>query len=179
MTELKHAEIICHMAKHGFDSVEYLSPSCGEFFAATQDTNPTTNPQFEWYIKPKKRLIDWSKMPRGTMTNCGEFLGFSSPHPISRKIYPQCLRASFDSSSYNMEQLRLAEQTQFTYWGGGECPVPEGVVVEAILRDGDKYKNPTSWRHAIINDEPHCGDVIAYRIIGLASDYTDNPSEAL
>lgn len=130
-------------------------------------------------IKPKKKLIDWSKMPRGAMTNCGELIGFSSPHPVSGKIYPQCLRKSFDSSSYNMEQLRLEEQTQFTYWGGGECPVPEGVNVKCILRKGIELNNCSNlyWMHDYgVTPDRH---IIAYRITGLADGWTDNPEESV
>ena len=74
-------------------------------------------------IKPKKRLIDWSKMPRGTMTNYGEFLR------LAEKFHAMVLgHGTSNVHVVTLSSLCLAEQTKFTYWPGGECPVPEGVV---------------------------------------------------
>ena len=51
--ELKHADVIVHMAKHGYSSVEFMAQGvdywCG---GACADCNPITHPQAEWRIKP-------------------------------------------------------------------------------------------------------------------------------
>jgi hypothetical protein len=123
-------------------------------------------------IKPKKRLIDWLDMPAGTMTNCGELRGFA-------------MSTAYVSPDYSVvdqiapSKLRLKEQTEFTYWPGGECPVPEGVRTEVIYRDGVKKRAylsdvPHLWKH-----ERQDSDIIAYRITGLADGFTDNPEEAV
>lgn len=50
-------------------------------------------------------------------------------------------------------------------WGGGECPVHEGVKAEIKFRDGDYAELETwldilEWRH-----KDYGSDIIAYRII--------------
>lgn len=52
MTSLKHAEIICHMAKHGYSSVEGRRDSRFNFADANHDVNPFTATLWEWRIKP-------------------------------------------------------------------------------------------------------------------------------
>jgi hypothetical protein len=52
MTELKHAEIICHMAKHGFESVAGRPDSLHAFRIADRSCNPMTYPDWAWRIKP-------------------------------------------------------------------------------------------------------------------------------
>jgi hypothetical protein len=127
-------------------------------------------------IKPKKKLIDWSKMPRGTMTNYGEIL---KAYDKSSQILGT--ESPFSVSDAHTCNLRLAEQTEFTYWGGGECPVPEGVVVVAVFRRGDSDEGAPSdfeWEHYPESDLNDDRDIIAYRITGLADGWTDNPEEA-
>jgi hypothetical protein len=124
-------------------------------------------------IKPKKRLIDWSKMPRGAMTNYGMLWEATSPNVI-------WLIADKEDGLYSRSQhtLRLAEQTQFTYWGGGECPVPDGVVVEVTTRERVVYARESVnliWRH----DDDYLTDIIAYRITGLADGWTDDPEASV
>ena len=52
MTELKHAEVICHMAKHGFESVEGRPTDKDVFVLACNYCNPSTDTHWEWRIKP-------------------------------------------------------------------------------------------------------------------------------
>jgi hypothetical protein len=123
-------------------------------------------------LKPKKRLIDWSTMPKGTMTNFGELRRHVKNQILFMTDAPNyCYKYSADG------EIRLAEQTKPTYWEGGECPVPEGVVVEVRFRDGDKEQDlPSNFRWDHIKSD---GDIIGYRIIGLADGWTDNPAEAV
>jgi hypothetical protein len=128
-------------------------------------------------IKPKKRLVDWSKMPLGTMTDRGEIrAAFGKFVQIEARVK--------HIQKYDLtitENLRLTEQTEFTYWGGGECPVPEGVVVVAVFRRGDSDEGAPSdfeWEHYPKSDLNDDRDIIAYRITGLADGWTDNPEEA-
>ncbi len=53
--ELKHADVICHMAKHGFESVEgrpVPAPDYLKWENASCIHNPLTNQHWEWRIKP-------------------------------------------------------------------------------------------------------------------------------
>jgi hypothetical protein len=51
-------------------------------------------------------------------------------------------------------------------WEGGECPVPEGTLIDVKRRDGEKYKKVSAlgaynyhWNHV-----GYCGDIVAYRL---------------
>jgi hypothetical protein len=182
-TPHKHAELI----KQWADAPEWWDVYCSQPIVSTSIVN-TPNPDWNATlvyelrksakhpdnIKPKKKLIDWSRMPRGTMTNFGEFLRV--PEGITGTKYFSVMNSNFYVINIMKEEVRLAEQTQFTYWGGGECPVPEGVVVEVVFRDGDKtpdLADDFTWEHV-----KNSGDIIAYRILKLADNFTDNPSEA-
>jgi len=50
--ELKHADVIVHMAKHGFESVEGTSHSSNAYNACDKNFNPITRPDWSWRIKP-------------------------------------------------------------------------------------------------------------------------------
>lgn len=50
--ELKHADVICHMAKNDFSSVEGRPHVNYEYVDAKADFNPITHPNWEWRIKP-------------------------------------------------------------------------------------------------------------------------------
>jgi hypothetical protein len=54
MSELKHAEIICHMAKYGYDSVEWREYRCLDchWSQGTEALNPINCSQLDWRIKP-------------------------------------------------------------------------------------------------------------------------------
>lgn len=54
-------------------------------------------------------------------------------------------------------------------WNGGECPVPEGTLVDVKHRDGHEYcgvpagmpVRAETWTHS---DDEHPGDIVAYRV---------------
>jgi hypothetical protein len=50
--ELKHADVIIHMAKHGFESVQSRSSADDFWQDASASCNPTRFPNYEWRIKP-------------------------------------------------------------------------------------------------------------------------------
>jgi len=124
--------------------------------------------------KPKKKLIDWSKMPRGTMTNHGE-LRHVSPAQAYLEKYEDGV---FVRIGVGVSLLRLKEQTQFTYWGGGKCPVPEGVVVETVLADRTVCSDLPKY-HWLPQSSSTYKHVVGYRIIGLADGWTDVPENAV
>lgn len=130
-------------------------------------------------IKPTLKLIDWSKMPVGTMTDRGRLIAIvdGDTSMLGGGIWLRVLECNRHIIFYPMSHFRLAEQTDFTYWPGGECPIPQGVKVQVTIRDGELFTyeqaDTIRWNHTY-----HGGDIIAYRITGLVDGYTDNPSEA-
>jgi len=50
--ELKHADVIIHMAKHGFESVQSRCSDDDFWQDASASCNPTRFPHYEWRIKP-------------------------------------------------------------------------------------------------------------------------------
>jgi hypothetical protein len=60
--ELKHAAVICHMATHGYESVEAALPN-GSFLPAGGHFNPLNCPDLAWRIKPET-ITFTVKVPR-------------------------------------------------------------------------------------------------------------------
>lgn len=125
-------------------------------------------------IKPENKKLDWSKIPIDTLlkmsTGGNEFIRHFAGLNESKKLKIKCFNnggsSKFSDGTSLWEKAELAEQPTFTYWPGGECPLPDGVLVEVIFRCGDCEKHPATpldWSHDKV-----AGDIIAYRIIGLA-----------
>jgi hypothetical protein len=120
------------------------------------------------------KLIDWSRVPRGTMTNFGELVA------ISKTGKGQILdrfssKFELELRGIDLSELRITPQARWTYHDGGECPVPDGLTFEHITRAGFEWDgdDPCQWEHLSSNS-----DVIAYRITGVdrAGGWTDDAS---
>ena len=128
--------------------------------------------------------IDWSKMPKGILVSVGdtETMGsalrrFAGVAYSDSPNYPYRAYGETSSQVRCWEYIHLVEQPEVTFWPGGECPVPEGVCVEVYLRDStthiwDKYAHASDWSHKGLD-----GDIIGYRILGLAPGYCNYPGE--
>lgn len=81
--------------------------------------------------------------------------------------------AFFDVWKAGCEELRRAQlldkqptEPAWIPWGGGECPLPDGVKRwEAKCRDGVIYSPPAAPRFYTWSHEGICGDIVAYRVI--------------
>ncbi|MGL5079102.1 MAG: hypothetical protein ACRDBG_25160 [Waterburya sp.] len=126
--------------------------------------------------KPKLRLIDKSKLPRGTMTTVGEILYVVDQ---ANCRYAKILQVGLNKNAAtrvitrHLSALRIAPQERWTAWTGGECPIPEGVSFNLIRRGCGMYLDsmPKEWRWEHKNQSD---DVIAYQIIGPAFGWTDD-----
>lgn len=117
------------------------------------------------------KLIDWAKVPRGTMTNKGEILNVRR-NLASVLLYDDEGRPTIDHLM-PIKWMRIVPATRWTYHDGGECPVPEWVTCAVIYAAGRMPNHP-----------PQIGgwmNTIAYRITGVdrAGGFTDNPEEVM
>jgi hypothetical protein len=118
------------------------------------------------------KLIDWSKLPKGTMTNFGEIIcHYGDKVSVwDEKKYPFCV-------PQQTSDCRLALMTEWIYHDGGACPLPEGLVIQVKMYDFEGRKT------APISSDLWVGSIfpnaIGYRIIGVdrQGGYTDDPSE--
>lgn len=122
--------------------------------------------------KPKLKLIDWRKVPIGTMTNLGEVLALR----LIRGVY-QFLIKDVDKRDYCMffsiENLRIVPATKWTAIQDEDfAPVYEGFVIEY------RYVNGSGLLAACNHPLPNCAIVVAYRVIGIADGYTDDQAKA-
>lgn len=91
-------------------------------------------------------------------------------HGFNSSCKPQL--SNFGAEACNIfsvpfEELELAPASEqpWMFWGGGACPVPEGVTFEVTCRSGAvrEQEEVSDWTHTV-----NIGDIIAYRITGLA-----------
>lgn len=125
------------------------------------------------------KLIDWSRAPRGTMTNYGELLGISNTGK-GQMLGRFNSKFDWELVSVDLSALRIVPQTRWAYHDCGPCPVPFGLRFQVQLRSGllmgigELHALNHSWRTG-----PALFDIIAYRITGVdrAGGWTDDPSE--
>lgn len=60
-------------------------------------------------------------------------------------------------------EAALAKNDGWIEWGGGECPVEHGTLVDVRFRDGDDDRNIEA-NHLLWNHEKWSADIIAYRL---------------
>jgi len=117
------------------------------------------------------KLIDWSRVPRGTMTNHGELLciaGYGNP-TVPGKFYAILLDGT-EVREKSFDDLRIIPQTRWMYHDGGDCPVPEGLTLDVQYLEGHAMSAANGYRW---------DKIVAYRITGVdrAGGWTDDASE--
>lgn len=125
-------------------------------------------------IEPEKKKLDWSKIPVNTVVS----VSYDGEHWSPRRFLRQAIDGGFEvfangtskdtgEVNFSYKHCKLIEQTTFTFWHGGGCPLPHGVMVGIVFRNGNVGENQKAtdyvWLHNSDDD-----DIIAYRIIGLA-----------
>ena len=138
-------------------------------------------------IKPEPKVIDWSKV--SAEANIPAMFWSEGASVTS-------LTAFFNGTNDGMlrmfrnERCRDYEYDKCTLvtgipvpWFGGECPLPEGVLVSAFVRYGSKVgavrATRMRWDHSENNTKPDTkhGDIIAFEITGLEDGYVWNKGE--
>ena len=118
------------------------------------------------------KVLDWSKMPSGVPV-----VAWNSNEQGRRPLFFGRLlnlpkNPYFCPDEYGgivgtlFQCIELREQAEFTYWPGGECPLPDGVMVEVVHRSGFERKGVATdfeW-----DKQLEYSDIIAHRILGLA-----------
>lgn len=135
----------------------------------------------------QKKKIDWSKMPVDTLVEVDTmYLVAPSLRYFSHadeegkpKYFAQgktSLNVEDKQNTYYAISFKLApaDKQPWNVWFAKEdsaCPLPEGVLVEVILRDGSNAKRcpVENLRWGKMN-ECFNTDIIAYRIIGIDKD---------
>lgn len=125
--------------------------------------------------KPKaKKLISWAGMPVGVMTDKGSLVSGDGNQCETLRINPNTGDAEIVWSSPANLRPAPADQQPWLNWRGGECPVPEGLMVEVTTRNGNTLGrlgvSPyMRWGHVKIDSAT---DIIEYRVVGIESGYT-------
>ena len=151
--------------------LKYHDGRLSEYMGSSAKWSLTYPPEC-YEIEPDTKRIDWSKMPDDVMVNSPSWDvlyhvggGMFSDAPSATGRNP-VLVSGVESG------IKLAPDQPWVVWFGGECPVPEGVMVEIVGRDGDIERSWSSsgyrWSH-----DGNCGDIIAYRISGIADGWTE------
>lgn len=138
----------------------------------------------KWRIKPKKKVVDMSVLidsgidcefsNNGSTWGAGKLVNIDTPTPIEREDPPKEYLYLKDyiglhNRPYRYCRLRM---NHVHAWQGGECPLPEGVLVKVWYRRmGFAHISSSDY----IDDWRHDGDydtnIIAFEVIGLADGY--------
>lgn len=125
--------------------------------------------------KPKLKLVDMSKLPVGAAV-----MWDSNKAVVIGQCHEGLYVFNGGIGSWQMtKELRIAEQTEFTYWGGGERPMPDGLMVECVTVDYFECGSVTFAEARCVIHSSNFNDlknIIAYRILGLAEGWTDDPA---
>lgn len=128
--------------------------------------------------KPELKKLDWLKVPDGTLVEVSNNKGVWLPRYFFRgedgnfEVYSGgCTALTVCGGTTCFDKIRLIENPEFTYWPGGDCPLPEGVMVEVVVRDGDKITKKEAIVYLWTNTKSY-HDIIAYRIVGVAEGWS-------
>lgn len=128
--------------------------------------------------------ISWKDVPVGVMLRVktiGAIVEFRSFNRLTDGIRTESIdghgRSMTNERTSEAFELAPADQQDYLNWRGGECPVPEGVMVEVTQRNGNKHiaEGVTfeHWKHRTPDDEFNFPrDIIEYRIAGIAKGYS-------
>ena len=149
-------------------------------YVATLDS-AMLSPNFEKWCKerfePAKKVIDLSVLiESGIDVELGDFQGvfFLGGHltHIIEKGSSSMYNASDSTNAHSYARPRMNHKHA---WFSGNCPLPEGFVVEVWYRDGLRLPdnlmnsgiyNKTGWIHKNIGR-----DIIAFEVLGKATGY--------
>tara|TARA_R110000787_G_C13443394_1_gene446721 strand:+ start:1104 stop:1598 length:495 start_codon:yes stop_codon:yes gene_type:complete len=109
----------------------------------------------EYRLKPKTKVIDWSKVNY-------DIVPVSYTHKNSPAKYVSHHRCEHGYTLVTGKRIA---------WTGGECPLPEGVIVDYGLRDSEVVCN-VSCRNLYWGGTDADGDIIWFRVTGLADGYS-------
>lgn len=119
-------------------------------------------------LPPKPKTVKLNEFPDGIIVSCQ----IGQVYVYSGNLYTRIAPYGYDPNSKVPEKcyrfLELAESPK-QVWEGGECPVPDGVVIRASLRDGTIFETDhpedIRWNHLPAYSHADC---IWYQILRLA-----------
>lgn len=143
------------------------------------DWSPNWGPSEEYRRIPTKKPVDLSVLiESGIDVETSEYPDFrrrcigelrsidKSPH----SKYPYYKLGDWDFDAIYCRP----RMNHWHAWQGGECPLPEGVVADAVYRDGEIRKGifvkAWNWEHK--QSTSMTVDIIAFKVIGLADGYS-------
>jgi hypothetical protein len=127
-----------------------------------------------WRIKPTKKVIDLSVLIESEVLCV--FFDQSTPSSATGKLKKIRGSAAYVSNNRDSSGMPVSSRAckplmnHKHAWQGGDCPLPEGFMVDVIFRDGSKGFNMTTctlrWSCEAVNS-----DVIQFEVLGLADGY--------
>lgn len=162
MKEHKWAEVLIAIAE-GKEAQYRHEHTDGEWRTGGGALNPISCEDWEWRIKPAKKAVDLSVLIKSGI-DCEFWSGNKSKNIhklmcISNKDYKAKGRKYYNKCRPRMDNWHS--------WQGGDCPLPEGFIIDVTTRDNRilKGKEVQDLRWGFKKLE---GDIIAFKVIGLA-----------
>lgn len=124
-------------------------------------TLDTTDDCLQYFkVNEKKKKIDLYNACRAKL----DCVNTKDKHPTY--IYKIC-HPLIENEPLYMNNTKIKEN-HWHHWLSGECPLPEGLVISIIYRDGTVINNITEYLSLRWSTNIHFKDVIAFKVIRLA-----------
>ena len=136
----------------------------------------------KWRIKPKKKVVDMSVLidsgidcefsNNGSTWGAGKLVNIDTPTPIEREDPPKEYLYLKDYIGLHNRPYRYCRprMNHIHAWQGGECPLPEGLLVRVYFRNANNEVGLATdfkdlwYLNAALDDN----DIIAFEVLGLA-----------
>ena len=140
------------------------------YMSECQGKNPQTFPEWlDELYKPTKKVIDLSVLIKSGI-DC-EFWDDETDQSVYKLTSINCCSYPYEAKGESTRFCR-PRMNHIHAWDGGECPLPEGFVVEVWWRDGtDDIRTINSGNGLYWGHNNHASDIIHFKVLRLADGY--------
>lgn len=152
--------------------IEQYTPQVNEWLPSSED--PLFFPPIEYRIKPEPPKPEFKYVGLECLIASGVDCEFKDELPeewmVGRLIsIDESKKEPYLTDIEKYEHCR-PRMNHWHSWQGGECPLPEGLVISMILRSGQRVNDaaPTYQLWTYVHNDT---DIIAFKITGLQSNF--------
>lgn len=162
------ADFYQQVADGGEIQVESIHPPKNQpAWGSTKHSPSLVSDPAMWRIKPKKKVVDMSVLIKSGI-DC-TFWDDEEEYSETRKLSHILYGSTYVDHQDTIWEAVRPRMNHIHAWQGGECPLPEGLLVKVWYRRmGFAHISSSDyiddWRH----DDDYDTNIIAFEVLGLA-----------